>query len=90
MKNAFGILAHRWRVFLTTIKLLLEKVTGNYICNLLFTQFDGLKKKQASYVSAANQEDCDHVLVQGPTTFHNATKKKKCKNLQGTPNKILS
>ena len=66
-------------MFLTTIKLLLEKVTGNYICNLLFTPFDGLKKKQASYVSAANQEDCDHVLVQGPTTFHNATKKKNAK-----------
>ncbi len=27
IENAFGILAHRWRVFLTTIKLSPEKVT---------------------------------------------------------------
>ena len=27
VENAFGILAHRWRVFLTTIKLSPDKVT---------------------------------------------------------------
>jgi hypothetical protein len=40
VENAFGILAHRWRVFLTTIKLSPEKVRHNF-CSLLLTQFNG-------------------------------------------------
>jgi hypothetical protein len=37
VKNAFGILAHRWRVFLTTIKLnITRKGHWHYICSLLF------------------------------------------------------
>ena len=71
-------------MFLTTIKLSPEKVTSIIfaaccLCNLM------VEKNKASYLSAADQEDADHVLVQGtwrndqalngmqPTTLHNAT-----------------
>jgi hypothetical protein len=88
VENAFGILAHRWRVFLTTIKLSPEKVTGIIFAACCLHNLM-VEKNKASYASAADQEDADHVLVQGtwrndqalnsmqPTTLHNATRNAK-------------
>ena len=83
VENAFGIFAHRWRVFLTTIKLSPEKVTDIIFaaCCLHNLMVD---KNKARYTSAVDQEKADHTLLRGawrnekalssiqPTTLHNA------------------
>ena len=88
VENAFGILAHRWRVFLTTIKLSPDKVTDIIFAACCLHNLM-VEKNKASYTSAADLENTDHTLVRGtgrndqvltniqPTTLHNATKDAK-------------
>ena len=88
VENAFGILAHRWRVFLTTIKLSPDKFTDiSFAACCLHNLM--VEKNKASYTSAADLENTDYTLVRGswrndqvltniqPTTLHNATKDAK-------------
>lgn len=88
VENAFGILAHRWRVFLTTIKLSPDKVTDIIFAACCLHNLM-VEKNKARYTSAADLENTDHTLVRGtwrndqvltniqPTTLHNATKDAK-------------
>lgn len=88
VENAFGILAHRWRVFLTTIKLSPEKVTDIIFAACCLHNLM-IEKNKASYISAADLENADHTLVRGtwrndqvlnsiqPTTLHNAPRDAK-------------
>ena len=88
VENAFGILAHRWRVFLTTIKLSPDKVTDIIFAACCLHNLM-VEKNKASYTSAADLENTDHTLGRGtwrndqvltniqPTTLHNATKDAK-------------
>ena len=88
VENAFGILAHRWRVFLTTIKLSPEKVTDMIFAACCLHNLM-VEKNKASYISAADRENADHTLVRGtwrndqvlnsiqPTTLHNAPRDAK-------------
>ena len=77
-ENAFGILAHRWRVSLRTIKVSSEKVTEILFsaCCLLNVMTEENKR---SYISAADLENADHTLVRrtwrkafnrSPSTMH--------------------
>ena len=87
VENAFGILAHRWRVFLTTIKLSPEKVTDIIFAACLHNLM--VEKYKASYTSATDLKNADHALVRGtwrndqvlnsvqPITLHNATRDAK-------------
>jgi len=63
-ENAFRILAHRWRVFLTTIKLSPERVTGIIFAACCLHNLM-IEKNKASYTSAADLENADHTLVRG-------------------------
>lgn len=65
VENAFGILAHRWRVFLTTIKLSPEKVTDIILAACCLHNFM-VEKNKASYVTAAaDMDNSDHSLSRG-------------------------
>lgn len=92
VENAFGILAHRWRVFLTTMKLSPDKVTDIIFAACCLHNLM-VEKNKASYTSAADLENTDHTLVRGtwrndqvltniqPTTLHNATKDAKTQRI---------
>ena len=64
VENAFGILSHRWRVFLTTIKLSPDKVTDIIFAACCLHNLM-VEKNKASYTSAADLENTDHTLVRG-------------------------
>ena len=64
VENAFGILANRWRVFLTTIKLCPEKVTYLILAACCFHNYL-VEKNKLSYTSAADAENGDHTVTPG-------------------------
>ena len=64
VKNAFGILAHRWRVFLTTITLSPERVTDILFAACCLHNLM-IKKNRVSYLSPVDQENADHTIVRG-------------------------
>ncbi len=88
VENAFGILAHRWRVFLTTIKLSPGKVTDVIFAACCLHNLM-VEKNKANYTSVADTENTDHTLVGGawrseqvlnsiqPTTLRNAPRDAK-------------
>ena len=88
VENAFGILAHRWRVFLTAIKLSPERVSDMIFAACCLHNYM-IEKNKASYISAVDQESAGHILMQGawrnncllnsmkPTTTHDAPKDAK-------------
>lgn len=88
VENSFCILAHRWRVFLTTTKLSPEKVIDIIFAACCLHNLM-IEKNKASYITATDLEDADHTLVRGtwrndqvlnsmqPTNLHNAPKDAK-------------
>ena len=64
VENAFGILASRWRVFLTTIKLCPDKVTYLILAACCLHNYM-VEKNKSSYIAAADVEDGDHVVTPG-------------------------
>lgn len=65
VENAFGILAHRWRVFLTTIKLSPDKVTHIILAACCLHNYM-VEKNKASYIAAAaDSESSDHTVERG-------------------------
>lgn len=88
VENAFGILAHRWRVFLTKIKLSPDKVTNVILAACCLHNFM-VEKNKAGYAAAADLENSDHSVSRGswrsdaaltilqPTPSHNASRNAK-------------
>ena len=64
VENAFGILASRWRVFLTTIKLCPDKVTYLILAASCLHNYM-VEKNKSSYAVVADVEDADHVVTPG-------------------------
>jgi hypothetical protein len=64
VENAFGILASRWPVFLTTIKVCPDKVTYLILAACCLHNYM-VEKSKSSYVVAADVEDGDHVVIPG-------------------------
>lgn len=64
VENAFGILANRWRVFLTTIKLCPDKVTYLILAACCLHNYL-VEKNKVSYTSAADLENGDHTVTPG-------------------------
>lgn len=64
VENAFGILANRWRVFLTTIKLDPDRVTDVILAACCLHNYL-VEKNKHSYTSAADIENCDHTITAG-------------------------
>jgi hypothetical protein len=87
VENAF-ILAHRWRVFLTKIKLSPDKVTNVILAACCLHNFM-VEKNKAGYAAAAELENSDHSVSRGswrsdaalsslqPTPSHNASRNAK-------------
>lgn len=85
VENAFGILAHRWRVFLTSIKLEPNKVTDIILAACCLHNYM-INKNKASYAAAVDQENEDHTVSLGtwrndpclsdlrPSSVHNPPK----------------
>ena len=61
VENAFGILAHRWRVFLNTIKMCPDKLIFAACClhNYL------VEKNKSAYISVMDVENADHTVSEG-------------------------
>ena len=88
VENAFGILAHRWRDFLTKIKLSPDKVTNVILAACCLHNFM-VEKNKAGYAAAADLENSDHSVSRGswrsdaaltilqPTPSHNASRNAK-------------
>ena len=64
VENAFGILAHRFRVFLTTIKLSPERVTYSILASCCLHNYMVEKNKQ-TYTSVCDDENADYTLSDG-------------------------
>lgn len=64
VENAFGILANRWRVFLTTIKLCPDKVTHLILAACCLHNYS-VKKNKIFYTSIADVENADHTVTPG-------------------------
>ena len=62
-ENFFGILAHRWKVILTAIKLSLERVSDMIFAACCLHNYM-IEKNKASYISAVDQESAGHILMQ--------------------------
>ncbi len=89
VENAFGILASRFRVFLTTIKLSPERVTYLILASCCLHNFMVDNNKHA-YTSAGDVESADHTFLPGAwqadpplnslqsrTTYRNPTRSAK-------------
>ncbi|XP_046864372.1 protein ALP1-like [Xenia sp. Carnegie-2017] len=64
VENAFGIFAHRWRVFLTTIKLTPDKITDIILAACCLHNYM-INKNKATYTVAVDQENADHTISPG-------------------------
>lgn len=64
VENAFGILAHRWRIFLTTIKLSPDKVTDIIFAACCLHNFM-IGKNIGNYSGVADVENEDHTVIRG-------------------------
>lgn len=64
VENAFGILASRFRVFLTTIKLSPQRVTYLILASCCLHNFMVENNKQ-TYTSAGDAESGDHTFTSG-------------------------
>ncbi|XP_028410490.1 putative nuclease HARBI1 [Dendronephthya gigantea] len=88
VENAFGILAHRWRVFLTTIKVSPDKVTDIILAACCLHNYM-VDKNKVNYTAAGDFESADHTLSPGtwrndpilnglqPTPMHNPPRNAK-------------
>ena len=63
--NAFGVLAHRWRVFLITIKMCPDKLTYVIFAACCLHNYLVEKKNNSTYTAAADIEDADHTISEG-------------------------
>ena len=66
VENAFGILANRWRVLLTTIKLDPDRVTDVILAACCLHNYL-VEKNKHSYTSAADIENGDHTTWRSNT-----------------------
>lgn len=64
VENAFGILAHRWRVFLTTIKMCPDKLTYVLFAACCLHNYL-VEKNKSTYTAAADVENADHTISEG-------------------------
>ncbi len=64
VENAFGILAHRWRVFLTPMKICPDKVTDVIFATCCLHNYL-VEKNKGTYTSAADVENADHTIAEG-------------------------
>ena len=65
VENAFGIFAHRWRVFLTTLRLSPKKVTQLILAACCLHNYF-VEKQKSTYTAAADVENRDHSISNGP------------------------
>ena len=64
VENAFGILASRWRVFLTTIRLCPDKVTYLILAACCLHNYM-IEKNKSGYTAPADVEDDNHLVTPG-------------------------
>ena len=64
VENAFGILAHRWRVFLTIINMCPDKLTYLIFAACCLHNYLAEKNK-STYASTADVENADHTIRNG-------------------------
>ena len=88
VENAFGIFAHRWRVFLSSIKLSPDKVTDIILAACCLHNYM-VDKNKATYTSGVDRDNADHTIAAGtwrndpilvglqPSTLHNAPRNAK-------------
>lgn len=81
VENAFGILAHRWRVFLTTIKMCPDKLTYVIFAACCLHNYL-VENNKSAYTSAADVEGADHTVSEGVWGNH-----QKLVGLQSGPNR---
>ena len=64
VENAFGILAHRWRVFLTTIEMCPDKLTYVIFAACCLHNYL-VERNKPTYASAVDLENADHTISNG-------------------------